>query len=250
MYLIEPESYEALKRAQMNMNAGQPASDIKVSQLNQDLVGSKILQKNDNVKKWNEYAGNLKPIITQGINEADSLKGPPSPPPSSGSPPLSTEEEIIANIADSISSNYVTKATRLYSLLRDVDGVRITPTQIFVNEKPLFGLTTTHLSQLIKPTKYLSFNLSELLYKIRNHPEITSLTINQQAKNILKSFDSFETSTPMKTSAGNSSDRSSFLSESGLETPLGKTKKKAKKGKKGSGLAKRGRGRFCWKSLF
>ena len=98
--------------------------------------------------------------------------------------------------------------------MKEIPGIDIDEKRIKVGDERLWGLPVTNISQLIKPTKYLSFNLTPLLKVIQNKPEIVELISNDQAKKQLKALEqassfppksvSFKTSTPRQKSAKNS----------------------------------------------
>ena len=291
MLLVEPDSWNSLRQYQMTSQQGRPANDISVSQMNDSILQRKTLEKNVNKSKWDDFGKNLTPIITNSLTTASNqLVSPPNttnlvstPVASSSSSPQSAQkaDPMIALIADSTTSNYYTKALRLYMLLKDVPGIRITPSSIIVDGKELFGLSTTNIGQLVKPNKYLSFQLGDLLAKIYDRPDITELIANQQAKAALNAFERvqsneslraenvFETSTPKSAYRKNKrkpnetgSDTASGLFLSGLEdTPTNLTVTKDKKGggKKekrkarrqgGKKEKKRGKKKFSWKTIF
>ena len=241
MLLLEPETYELLKRAQMNMNGtDQPGSDVIVNQQNESLVKDKILKRNDDVKKWNDYGKNLKPIISEGIKDATSNGD--------------AEDDILRAIKDKVPSNYVTKVTRLYSLLREVEGISISAKEITVDGTTLFGDTATLLAELCKPKKYVSFNCDALLSKIKDIEPITELIANKQALSILNGYNNFATSTPTKSYSEASPSRGSERFFSGLEGSFldaDSTIKSAKKKRKGKGLvSEKKRKKPTWKTLF
>ena len=259
MYLLEPNHYESLKAAQMTMNNGQPANDIQVNKLNQSLVQNRIYERNESGKKWQEYGKNLKPIITEGIKESSSA----SPDASLGEE-SDIDSQMVKIIAESVPRNFTAKATRLYSLLRTVDGIQITPDKIVVDDKPLFGLPAKHIAELCRGTRYLSFDCTALLNKIKDIPQITELIANKQAKSILDSFNTFATSTPIRKSTPinkknlSESTRASDVFYSGedltFDEPndltLRESNKKKKKKGKGYSTVSLKKKKPSWHSLF
>ena len=187
-YLVSPEEYLALKDSQMKQRE---PSDIELSKYNQNLMQDKMAEKTESAKSWKQFSNNLKPILTESLVEASSATPSQSVSSSNSSNPispasLSDYDQMIDSLQSSVSPNYISKATRLFNLLNEIEGIDITPKTMTVNGQKMFGLPVTNISQLVKPTKYLSFNLTPLLKKIKDQPEIVKLISNKQAKEQLK----------------------------------------------------------------
>ena len=246
MYLVEPSVWQKMKAAQMNEHP----PDISLNQLNEQLVKTKLMENKKKNEEWTEFGEKLTPIIRNSIPPPSIVKPivpesspppPESPSPSTSRPPT---DRVIEELNASVSPNYVTKATRLYNLLRELPEVKITPYSIFVDNEQLYGLTSTNLGQLVKGNKYLSFNLAKLIAKIAGHPEIEALISNQQAKESLRSYRESAkkrhmTSTPLKSAIEPSGEGDDMFFDPDSTLELNKTDKKGGK-----------RPKLVWKSLF
>ena len=137
-------------------------------------------------------------MITQSINQATPINSvtavnPPPTAQNSNSSQLNSsgvviQDPLIDRLTETITPNYLSKAIQLYMLLREISDIDINENRIKVGSERLFGLPVTNIGQLIKPNKYLSFNLTPLLKEIRNEGEIVKLISNKQAKEQLKAL--------------------------------------------------------------
>ena len=243
MLLVEPEEYKALKESQLKST--KEPDDIKINKLNENLIKNKIIEQNKKDQTWSEFGSKLKPIITEGMKDLRETEESPS----------SEAEQVIDIIKAEVAPNYISKVTRLFNLLSQVDGINITSKRITVDGSPLYGLTVTNLSQLARPNRYLSFDLSPLLNKIKNNAEITSLIANNQAKLILNSYLSRVDIPPALLEAQLGSEKGSKRSrEAEFESPRAPPAPPAPSApppaQSGSGLSQKKKKKIIWRTLF
>lgn len=199
------------------------AADVQVAEHNKSLIENKIAQKVAENKDFEKTSQKWGPLISESINRSLPLSVSTSTStPAAQNPNVSqmndssviNQDSFLDVLNESVSPNYLAKAIRFYMLLKEIPGIDIDEKRIKVGDDRLWGLPVTNISQLIKPTKYLSFNLTPLLKVIQNKPEIVELISNDQAKKQLKALEqallfppksvSFKTSTPRQKSAKNS----------------------------------------------
>ena len=127
-------------------------NDIRVKEQNQSLVTDRILEQNETSKQWKKIDENLGPIIQKSVTPLASLSSPPASEQVSSpdSVPEPTVDPVVKALNESVSPNYVNKAVQMYLLLKDLKGVKITPTAISVNGKNLFGLTATNIGYVFE----------------------------------------------------------------------------------------------------
>ena len=223
MLLVEPEEYKALKEAQLSKSNREP-DEIKLNKLNENLVKNKIIEENKKGQAWSEFGSQLKPIISESITNAKNIAGEPASQ-------VEAAADIYELIRSHVPTSYITKVTRLYNLLSEVDGISIDANQITVDGSPLFGLPVMNMSQLVRPNRYLSFNLNPLLNKIKDIPQINRLIANKDARNVLDSYlttdDDVSPSTPPE--RGQDAKRTRSGEPVSIENQSGSGLKKTKK---------------------
>ena len=159
-FLVEPETWQKMK------NIG---PDVMLKKGYQDFMENKISEENKTKKGWEQYAKNMTPIITQGVQ-----KGTEKP------------DSFAAKMKEFMGNRKYdpSQADSLYKAISIVPGIDITDDEILVDHDSVGSLYDL-FAILLTPNAELTDNVQEVLKKISNEKHVITRIKNKRAKQFI-----------------------------------------------------------------
>ena len=186
--MIDEASFDRMKKKNEHDD-----STVALNEHNQGFIENRVLKAREKEKNWKEVGDRLKPLISEGIQDAGSKMAAASPPaggPVSGN---AEEREMIAELESVVDTRSLNKTIKLYYMLKAVPGVEINKNGISVDGQLMAGTSTAILINLVKPQAMMTYSSWPLLEKILDNGmeknDLRKIIGNKEAREWIDEYD-------------------------------------------------------------